>query len=85
MVPHASEHQRTPTPPSNLVKLKVTINKNGHPKQVFIAQSVMEIPDEENECIQGIAFYTNDTHGRFTWRDFNANDFDRITIDKHRE
>lgn len=64
--------------PSKIVQLRVTINRNGHPKQVLNGvRSILEIPDEENETISGISFWAGDK-----WHTFKPTDFDRITIER---
>ncbi len=67
--------------PSNNIRLNVTINKNGAPKRVLKGvKSVLEVPDEENECIKALSFHHNGH-----WRDIEMDDFDRITIEKYIE
>lgn len=67
---------RTPEP----TLLEVVVNRNGHPKQVFKrVSSIMEIADEENERLKAISFYCNNH-----WHDIQADEFDRITIEKVR-
>lgn len=64
--------------PSNVVQLRVTINRNGHPKVVLKSvRSILEIPDEENETLSAISFYSNGH-----WHTVKPTEFDRITIER---
>ena len=62
---------------SNIVQLKVVINASGHPVRTLRnVTSILEIPDEVNETIGSISFYSGGH-----WHNIKATEFGRITIE----
>lgn len=67
---------------NSIRRANVTIMQNKGERKVELAncRSVMEVSDEENETMKGVAFCVPDHKGTFKWLDFNFDDVDEIRI-----